>query len=164
MTGLNQIRTAVLSTLTDAGLTAVAAWDGAAKRYDGAVIAVDAAEVSGRPMALGGYLGEIYDSESGTVRELYGRQLDVALSLDVRAPGAAACESACEAASDALEVGGLPSGLRPGEQKWEGIVWDAENRMFLRRGTVRCRAWFTAGSDPETGALLDFTLKGVLTT
>jgi hypothetical protein len=150
--------------LTEAKLTAVPAWTGAAKRYSGAVVAVDVAEVAGKPMALGNYLGETYDEVRGTIRELYGRRLSVSISLEVRAVTAEDCEKGCEAAADALLSGGLPSGLRFEEQTWEAVSWDQSNQMFLRKGCVKAQAYFIAKTDQETGILLDFTLKGVLST
>jgi hypothetical protein len=164
MSGLNQVRDVIVKTLTDAGLTAVASYGSAAKQYPGPVIAVDVAEAAGKQMAFGNYLGETYDAENGTVRELYGRRLDVSVSLEARAPAAADCEASIEAASDALLSGGLPSGLRLSEQNWEAVSWDRATRMFLRRGCLKCRAYFTAESSGESGVLLDFTLKGVLST
>jgi hypothetical protein len=163
MTGLNQVRDAVLQILQAAGLTAVAAWDGAAKRYEGAVAAVDVAEASGKPAAIGGYLGQVYDAETDTVAERYGRTLEVVLSIDVRAPTAALCETGCETAAEALLSGGLPSGLRLGEQSWEGVAWDRATQMFLRKGRAVGRAFFTATAEEDSGPLLDFILKGVRT-
>lgn len=163
MNGLNQVRGAVIETLLRGGLTAVAAYDGKAKRYPGPVIAVDVAEAGGKALALCSYLGQVYDEGSGTVKELYGRQLTVGISLEVRAPAAADCETAMESAAELL-MGGLPSGLRPGEQSWEAVSWDRDNQLFLRRGRVSCRAYFTAQTDEGDGTLLDFILKGVMTT
>jgi len=163
MTGLNQVRDAVIRTLRDAGLPAVAAYDGAAKRYDGAVASVDVAEAVGKPGGFDSYLGQVYDPDSGTVAERYGRRLDVTLSVEVRAPTASACEEGCERAAEALLSGGLPSGLRLGEQSWEGVSWDKSNQMFLRKGRAVGRAFFTATAEEGSDVLLrDFILKGVL--
>lgn len=162
MTGLNQVRAAVIQALREAGLTAVAAYDGAARQYDGAVAAVDVAEASGKPAALGSYLGQEYDPETGTIAERYGRTLEVVLSLDVRAPSAVDCEAGCETAADVLLSDGLPSGLRLGEQNWEAVSWDKANQMFLRKGRATGRAFFTATAEEDSGVLLDFILKGVL--
>jgi len=163
MTGLNQVRDAVVKTLRDAGLTAMAAYGGAAKRYDGAVASVDVAEAVGKPGGFDSYLGQVYDPEAGTVIERYGRRLDVTLSIEVRAPDASACEEGCERAAEALLSGGLPSGLRLGEQSWEGVSWDKANQMFLRKGRAVGRAFFTAAAEEGSDALLrDFILKGVL--
>lgn len=161
MNGLNQIRAAVLTALQSAGLTAVPAFDGTAHRYAAPVTAVDVADAGSRPVGFGDYLGESYDETEGTVRELYGRQLDVTVSLEVRAPAAAECETAMETAAQTL-LCALPSGIRPGELSWEAVSWDRHNQLFLRRGRLRCRAAFTAETDPESGTLLDFTLKGVV--
>ncbi len=166
MTGLNQVKTAVLQTLKAAGLNAVAAYDGAAKRYSGAVAAVDVAEAVGKPGAFDSYLGQVYDPVSGAVAERYGRRLDVTLSVEVRAPTAAECEEGCEKAADALLSGGLPAGLRLGEQSWEAVAWDKTNQLFIRTGRAAGRAFFTAtapDADEGSGLLLDFILKGALT-
>lgn len=162
MNGLNQVRDAVLAVLTGAKLTAVASYAGPAKRYAGPVVTVDVAETMGRTAGLCSYLGQSWDEDSGTVRELYGRQLEVGLSLEVRAPAAADCETAMETAAEAL-LCTLPSGLRPGEQSWEAVCWEKETQMFLRRGRLACRAFFLAQTDQEGETLLDFILKGVMT-
>jgi hypothetical protein len=159
--GLNQIRDAVIQTLKNAGLAAIPAWEGTAKRYARPVVAVDVAQAAGGAMALGSYLGEVYDKAAGTVRELYGRRLEVCISLEVRAPAASGCESAMESAAETL-MRALPSGLRPGEQEWKGLSWDAGSQMFLRTGSLQCRAYFTASSEAGDGDLLDFILKGVV--
>ena len=163
MNGLNQVRGAVIAALTGGGLTAVAAYDGKAKRYPGAVVAVDVAEATGKTMAFCSYLGKTYDEATGTVKELYGRQLTVGIALEVRAPAAADCETVMETTSELL-MSTLPSGLRPGEQSWEAVSWDRDNQLFLRRGRVSCKAYFTAETGQEDGTFLDFILKGVMTT
>lgn len=161
MNGLNQVCAAVLESLRAAGLTAVAAYDGAAKRYGGPVVAAGVESVQGQPAGLGGYLGQRRDSKTGAAREVYGMQMDVTVSLEVRAPDAAGCEDAMETAVGVM-MEGLPAGLRPGEMNWKGISWDRANGMFLRTGTVRCRAAFTAEAADEDGVLLDFILKGTV--
>ena len=162
MSGLNQVRQAIIRALNGAGLKTVPAYEGAAKRYDGAVIAVDVGAVSGRPKAVGGYLGETFDPKELRIREVYGCQLDVTLTLDVWAKNAADCEAACEKAAETLFSGGLPSGLRLEEQSWEAISWDRNNQMFLRKAKVSGRGFFTASLDEEGARLIDFRLKGVL--
>ena len=163
MNGLNQVCGAVLEALRSAGLTAVNAYEGAAKQYHGPVTAVGVESVQGRTAGLGGYLGERWDPESGTVREVYGMQMDVTVLLEIRAPAAADCEQTMEAAAGVL-MNALPAGLRPGEMNWQGISWDKANGMFLRKGTLQCRAAFTAESAGEGSELLDFILKGTVRT
>lgn len=162
MSGLEQVRQAVINTLCAAGLTAIPAFAGQAAQYDTAAVTVDVGAVSGKPAAMGSYLGETYDPEAGTVRELYGCRLDLTLTLGVWAPRAADCEVVCETAAETLLTGGLPSGLRLGEQRWEGVCWDKSNKLFLRKGQVEAKGFFIAVVDEESASLIDFTLKGVL--
>ena len=123
-----------------------------------APVSVGAAE--GKTLGFCNYLGEIYDEEAGTVRELYGKQLEGDITVDIRAEKAADCEDGCETASEVL-LGGLPSGIRPGELRWEALGWEKSTGMFLRRGALRCEAIFVAESQ-EDNVFLDFILKGVM--
>ncbi len=161
MNGLGQICAAVIAALQDAGITAVSAYEGIAKRYDGPVAAVDVESAAESAPGMGNYLGQAADPETGEIKELYGWQMDAKILLEMRAPSASACEQTMETAADVL-LGGLPSGLRPQEMAWEGISWDKRNGMFLRKGTLRCKAFFTAESGEEAGTLLDFILKGTM--
>jgi len=163
LTGCNQVRTAIVATFTGAGLSAVSAYDRAAGEVSSPVVSVDIGECAAVPMALGGYLGSSWDERTGTVRELYGRQLELTVEICVRAAAAAPCEAAAEAAADALESGGMPAGIRLLEQTWKAVEWDRTNHCFLRRGGAKCRAYFTASTSEEEPNLLDFILKGVLT-
>lgn len=162
MNGLNQVRDAVIQTLKQGGLTAVPARNGPAKQYTGPVTAVDVAEASSKAGALCSYLGERWDEKAGTVRELYGRRLELSVALDVRAAAAADCVSTMESVAELLMTR-LPSGIRCGEQSWEAVSWDRDHQLFLRRGKLRCQAYFTAEAHPESGTLSDFVLKGVIT-
>ena len=113
-------------------------------------------------MGFCNYLGERYDETAGTVRELYGRQLEGDIAVEIRAERAADCEAGCETASGVL-LGGLPEGIRPGELRWEGLAWEKSTGMFLRRGTLRCRAVFVAQAREDGETFLNFILKGVMT-
>ena len=161
MNGLNQVRDAVLEALRRAGVAAVPAFEGAAKRYPGAVAAVDVAVGAGRAAGLGGYLGRRGDAEQGLDREVYGMQLETEITLSVRAERAAECETAMETAAQTL-LRGLPSGLRLEKMSWSGIAWDRTTGMFVREGKAACRAVFLAEDDGGEGELLDFILKGTM--
>lgn len=163
MRELTQVRDAVIAVLRGAGLAALAAFPAEhAKSWSGAVAAVAVGAVQGKAVGFCNYLGEAYDEARGTVRELYGKQLEGIVSVDVRAHRAAECETGCEQAAEAL-LSGLPSGVRPGELCWEALVWERETGMFLRRGRLRCQAFFTAESREDGEEFLDFILKGVIT-
>ena len=164
MREMTQIRDAVIRSLGEAGLRAMAAFPAERmKDYDRAVATVDVGTVEGGVLGFCNYLGEVYDPEKGTVRELYGKVLDAEILVDVRGRQAALCQSGCETAADVL-LGGLPAGIRCGELAWEGLKWEKETEMFLRRGKLGCQAVFVAQSSEDGEAFLDFQLKGVMTT
>ena len=164
MKELAQVRRAVIDALNAGGVTAMEAFPAdRAKRWPGAVAAVAVGAAEGKMLGFCNYLGEMYDQEAGTVRELYGKQLAAEILVDIRAERAADCESACGRAADVL-LGGLPTGIRCGELSWEGIQWEKDTGMFRRRGRLRCRVVFVAESGGDDEAFLDFRLKGVLTT
>ena len=58
----------------------------------------------------------------------------------------------------------LPAGIRPGELNWEALTWERETGLFLRRGRLRCRAYFLARAEEGDTVFLDFRLKGAVTT
>ena len=164
MKELIQVQQAVIRALNDAGVEAIGAFpDGRAKAYAGAVATVAVGAVEGKPMGFCNYLGEIYDDEAGTVRELYGTQLEGNVVVDIRAERAADCENGCQQAAEIL-FGGLPNGIRPGELCWDALVWEKATGMFLRRGTLQCQAFFVAQSQEDGELFLDFILKGVMQT
>ncbi len=161
MKELRQIRDAVIGALRNAGLAAEAAFPekwAAERKTPLATVAVGAAE--GKALGFCGYLGEIRDDSGGT-REVYGKQLEGEITVDVRAERAADCEDGGETAAAVL-LGGLPEGIRPGELSWEALAWEKETGLFLRRGKLRCEALFLAEAGEDDGVFLDFILKGVL--
>lgn len=116
---------------------------------------------SGKSAGFGDYLGEVTDAETQTVRERYGKELTGQSPWSCGRSGPADCEAGCERATEVL-LSGLPEGIRAGELTWEAISWEKTTRMFLRRGTLVCRALFLAESEAEAGTFLDFRLKGVM--
>ena len=163
MKELAQVRRAVIDALNAGGVTAMEAFPAdRAKRWPGAVAAVAVGAAEGKMLGFCNYLGEMYDQEAGTVRELYGKQLEGGITVELRAERAADCEKGCEAAAEVL-LGGLPSGIRPGELSWEALCWEKETGMFLRRGKLQCRAVFVAQGHEDGEMFLDFILKGVMT-
>ena len=153
MRELAQVRRAVVQALNDAGVRAVEAFpEGLSKDYGGPVAAVAVGTAEGKALGFCNYLGERYDEAAGTVRELYGKQLEGEITVEIRAERAAACESAGETAAETLL-----SGLR-----WEALTWEKTTGMFLRRGRLRCQALFLAESREDGEVFLDFILKGVM--
>lgn len=162
MKELTQVREAVIAALKDAGMTALATYpDQRAKQYSGAVAAVSVGAAEGKTMGFCNYLGEVYDEAAGTVQELYGKLLEGNITVAVRAQRAADCEAGCEMAAEVL-LGKLPSGIRPGELRWDALKWERTTGMFLRSGSLRCQAVFTAQGQEDGEVFLDFILKGVM--
>ena len=164
MRELNQIRDAVASALHAAGLCTLASYpDQRARRYTGPVAAVAVETAESQTVGFRNYLGEVSDPKTGQVRELYGKQLDAVISVEIRGERAVDCEKGCETAAEVL-LGGLPSGIRPGELSWEALAWERETESFLRRGRLQCRACFLAQTEDESTMFLNFILKGAVTT
>ena len=61
-------------------------------------------------------------SGAGAPRELYGKQLEAVISIEIRGQRAADCEQGCETAAEVL-LERLPAGIRPGELNWEALTW-----------------------------------------
>lgn len=162
MKELIQVKQAVVAALNAAGVTAIEAFpDAKAKSYPGAVATVVVGAAEGKTLGFCNYLGEIYDDAAGTVLELYGKQLEGDIAVDIRADRATECENGCQQAAEVL-LGGLPSGIRPGELRWEALTWEKSTGMFLRKGHLQCQAVFVAQSQEDGEVFLDFILKGVM--
>lgn len=162
MKELRQMRDAVIDALQDAGLEAEAAFsEHRVRKHEGAFASVAVGAAEGKAIGFCNYLGEIL-GEDGVSRELYGKQLEGSISVEIRAESASACDGGCETASGVL-MGGLPEGIRPGELKWEALCWDKSMQLFLRKGQLSCMALFVASAGEED-VFLDFILKGVLLT
>ena len=162
MKELTQVRDAVIAALNGAGVAAMPMFpDQRAKRYPGPVAAVAVGTAEGKNVGFCNYLGEIYDEENGTVRELYGKLLEGNVIVDLRAERATDCEIGCEKAAEIL-MNGLPVGIRPGELRWDALTWEKTTGMFLRQGTLRCQATFVAKTQEDGEVFLDFILKGVM--
>lgn len=159
-------RTAVTQQLQKAGVDAVEAMEPERvlrRRSPAAAVAL-----AGVTCAAGGfqdYLGLERDQANGEQREVFGREAELTLGLDIFAPrdaGAAACrETAEQAANELLFRGaaGLPvTELTVGETEF--LERDGLYRLPVR---CRCRAWLTARSGgEESGTLTDFEVRGTM--
>lgn len=164
MTTSSQVSGALAFRLREAGLDAVEAYEREHFRESGgAVVAVRARETKLERAGLTDYLGERYDAALGCMVEVYGLCLQLTAALEVYAPralGAAGCDAEAERVTEAL-LTGLPEGLRLEDIAWEASGWDKVYGRFVRRGTARCTAYFTAEADERSAVLTEFILKGV---
>lgn len=167
MSGLEQVKLAIAKALEKAGISAQTAFaPGWAKACPEPVVAVGLRMGESRGGALNSYLGQRLDPKTQLCQEVYGMRLELTVSLDIYCPpgdGAGRCDSVLEGLHQVM-LEGLPAGLRPVELKWEEPAWDEDTSMFLRRGSLRCNAFFTAQASEDGLLLSDFILKGVVTT
>ena len=102
MRELSQIRDAVVSALAAEGVAALDAYpDQRARRYGCPVAAVAVETAESRTVGFCNYLGEVFDAGTGAPRELYGKQLEAVISVEIRGQRAADCEQGCETAAPA---------------------------------------------------------------
>ena len=145
---IEQAKRALCAALERAGLqaeTAFASERAAARESAVAVVGLRRGESRGG--GLSSYLGR--RQEGSRWREVYGLRMELTLSLDLYAPaelGTEGCDRALETLHRVM-LEGLPSRLRPKELCWEEAAWDQETAMFLRRGSLRCEAVFTAQAE-----------------
>ena len=112
MRELSQIRDAVVSALAAEGVAALDAYpDQRARRYGCPVAAVAVETAESRTVGFCNYLGEVFDTGAGAPRELYGKQLEAVISIEIRGQRAADCEQGCETAAEVL-LERLPAGIR----------------------------------------------------
>ena len=157
------LREAVAGQLRRGGLPAVAAMEGRrAGRWRETVAAVSLSRVACAPGGFQDYRGVWTDPDSGKKREVYGRQAEITLTLDVYAPregGESACQRGAETAAELLMCQGA-AGLAALELRWGPVEFREELGMYRLPVSCRCGAWLTARTDGETGVFTDFEVKG----
>lgn len=140
MKELAQVRRAVIDALNAGGVTAMEAFPAdRAKRWPGAVAAVAVGAAEGKMLGFCNYLGEMYDQEAGTVRELYGKQLEGGITVELRAERAAkrrrtSCWESCRPASGpGSSAGKRWPGRKPPECFCGGALCGARRCLPPRR-------------------------------
>ncbi len=160
---LNAWRTAVAEQLRRSGLNAVTAMESArSSRWREAVAAVSLTRVVCAPGGFQDYLGLKKDPESGKESELYGREAELTLALDVFAPrdgGESACQTAAEAVVEDLVCRGA-AGLPAQEVRTDRVEFLERDGLYRQEIACVCRAWLVARVDEDSGAFVDFEVKG----
>lgn len=159
----NALRERVAEQLRRNGLNAVAAMDCApAPRWREAVAAVALAKVACASGGFGDYLGLHRDPDTGRERELYGREAELTLELDIFAPrdrGGDACQRAAETAVETLVCQGA-AGLPALEVQAGRVEFLAAEGLYRQTVSCRCGAWLVAWTDGEAGTFVDFEVRG----
>lgn len=163
MTGaLTKLRQGAVETLVSAGIQAVAAFEPEARKYrTEPVVAVSLSKVVCASGGFRDYLGLRYNEATGQEEELYGRGVELTLSLDIYGPGECG-ESACRGVMDqvveVLAAQGL-GGLSVRELESGGTEFLSSCGMYRLGMKCRCSAWLVAAA-AEDGEFVDFIVKG----
>ena len=159
---LNALREQVAEQLRLAGINAVTGMEGArASRWREAVAAVSLSRVVCAPGGFQDYLGTCRE-ENGLEWELYGREVELTLALDIFAPrdaGESACQQAAETAAESLMCHGA-AGLNALEIQAGQVEFLDREGLYRQKTTCRCKAWLVARMDDGGGAFVDFEVKG----
>ena len=159
---LNALREQVAEQLRQAGVNAVTGMESArASRWREAAAAVSLMRVVCAPGGFQDYLGT-HREENGLERELYGREVELTLALDIFSPrdgGESACQEAAEAVAESLVCHGA-AGLNALEIQSGQVEFLDKEGLYRQKTTCRCRAWLVARMDDGGGAFVDFEVKG----
>lgn len=157
---LDSLRRGVAEQLRACGLNAVAAMEpDRAARWQEPVVAVSLSRVKCAAGGFQDYLG--VRTEGGTARELYGREVELTLALDIYAPrqgGESACQQTLAAMTENLICRGA-AGLDPLEIQAGQTEFLKDAGLYRQTVSCRCRAWLVAAAD-EGGSFVDFEVKG----
>ena len=162
---LAQIRSALTAALLAGGAAAADARPERERtRLTEPLVAVELLRAESAGAGFCDYLGE-RENEAGVTVELYGRRLSVTFALELYAPrdaGAAACHALFDRVTGILQTG-LPAGLRLKTISCSPVEFDRTLGLYHCRAEAVCLAYLYAQA-AEGGLLLDFELKGVMTT
>ena len=159
---LNALREQVAEQLRQAGINAVTGMESArSSRWREAVAAVSLIRAVCAPGGFKDYLGT-HQEENGLERELYGREVELTLALDIFAPrdgGESACQEAAETVAESLMCHGA-AGLNALEIQSGQVEFLDKEGLYRQKTSCRCRAWLVARMDDGDGAFVDFEVKG----
>lgn len=160
---LNALREAVTEQLRDAGLNAVTGMESArASRWREAAAAVSLSRAVCAPGGFSDYLGVCTDPETGAVRELYGREAELTLAVDIFAPrdgGESACQRAAEAVTESLICRGA-AGLAALEIQADRVEFLEKDGLYRQEVSCRCKAWLVAKQNEEGEFFAGFEVRG----
>lgn len=158
---MDELIAALLRALKNAGITAVKAFpEGVMPKLSGPVTAVGIQEMKSAANGAYTYLGMQADAE-GTVRALYGRQLETEAYLQVYCPrsiGGRACMAESERVAALLA--GMAGGVQIGSFSVGPCSYDAVSDCFRCTITAKARAYLYALANDDETEFTDFILKG----
>ena len=156
------IVTGMCAFLTGQGIPARPAWAGEERARPGeGVVVVGLRRYEAAQGGFAHYLGEHYDEDTARWQEVYGKQVEVELSLDLYAgerQGGGGMQELLERLVQELTLS-APEGVQVGEITCGPTRWDGENRCLTREVSARCTLWLRCVAG-EGGAFTDFELRG----
>ena len=159
---LNALREKVAEQLRQAGVNAVTGMESVrSSRWRQAVAAVSLSRVVCAPGGFKDYLGTRREAD-GLERELYGREVELTLALDIFSPrdgGESVCQEAAETVAESLVCYGAAGSNALEIQTGQVEFLDKEG-LYRQKTPCRCRAWLVARMDDGGGAFVDFEVKG----
>lgn len=159
---LSNLRRETAELLSARGVPAVTAFEPAArKRLTEPTAAVSLAKVVCAAGGFRDYLGLRTDPETGETEELYGRAVELTLSLDIYGPrdsGETACRETLDRMTEVLAAEGA-AGLSVLSLESGNVEFLDSCGMYRLPVRCECRAWLTAVVR-EDGEFVDFRVKG----
>jgi hypothetical protein len=162
---LKDAAAAVRDTVKRTGIEAITAMPyGGKRRYAEPVVAVNVKSGSGLDAAYYDYLGVETDEDTGLMREVYGKRMDIDFAIAIYSPDDAVygAQGCMEVFGDVAEaMSDLPPGMRLKGISCGELKYDEAAGMFRLDGEIKCRA-FTYAVSYDDGELTDFNLNGVV--
>ena len=163
MTGaLNLLRQSTVELLNECGIHAVTAMDAAPrKRWEDPVAAVALSRVVCAAGGFRDYLGLKTDPDTGEECELYGRGVELTVSMDIFAPrdgGEQACQDTLAVMAEAVTCRGL-GGLTVLEVNAGRVEFQERDGLYRLPVSCLCKGWLVARVDAG-GAFADFEVRG----
>ena len=166
MAELDAVVDAVCDALRETGVPVVmAAYPfGAKERHARPAVTVGVAGGSGVSAGFAEYMGIEYDRTADTYSELYGKRMELTLSVTIWSPktspyGAAACHSLFGDIMEATPL--MPSGLKVREVNCGEVRFDSLSDMFRLGAEIKVTAFFSARRTDDA-EVLDFILRGTV--
>lgn len=127
-------------------------------------VSIGAEYAEGIPAGFYSYLGTKYYKETDTYAEIYGKRLNLTISLDIRCPASEKGGGGCIAvfgriASAIDDIGGI----KVKEMSCGEVSYDKVNDSYFCRSKVLITAFLYTSREEDTEEFTDFTLKGEMT-
>ena len=159
---ISALRAGVAEQLRQAGLHVVTAMEpDRAARWRSPVVAVGLKKLDCAPGGFQDYLGLRRDPETGKEQEVYGREAEITLALDVFGPvdgGEGRCLETAETVIEELTCRGA-AGLAALELEAGRTEFLEKTGLYRVQVSCRCKAWLVAAAD-SGGEFTDFVVKG----